>query len=438
MRLFPMSRPPLRVLFALSLVGLTAFGCSSKDDPLDGEGPATVETPAAVTPAETETPAITTPEAVAPEADPEATAETTVADLAAPEQPETDAPAEPAETDPEMAEPAMTEPKLAAPATPVATVGEPAADPKTAEVAVPVDPALPDYARGEVVSGTITSKGSDTMRAVMDFWAEGFKQSHPAVKFELESKGSSSAPTALIEGTALVGVMSRPMKASEIQAFEEKFSYKPTELKTSRDLLAVFVNKDNPVKGLTLPQVDAIFSANRELGLPEQLKTWGQVGVKGPLANRPISLYGRNSASGTYGYFKEVALGDGDFSDSVKEQSGTSGAIQAVSDDNAGIAYSGIGGQTAGVRALPLGLDEGDDLFEPTVKNADSGDYPLARFLLIYVNKTPNKDVQPLTREFLKYVFSKQGQEKVVQAGYFPISATEAAAQLTAAGISTE
>ncbi|QDT16813.1 PstS family phosphate ABC transporter substrate-binding protein [Alienimonas californiensis] len=363
-----MSRPPLRVLLALSLVTLTAFGCSSETDALDGVSGA--------------------PEAVV-------------------------APVE-SGSDPSAAETAAF---------------KPAGD------AVPVDAALPTYERGAAVSGTVISKGSDTMRAVMDYWAEGFSGFYPGVDFEIESKGSSSAPTALIEGSALIGVMSRPMKESEIQDFEKKYGYPPTEIRTSRDLLAVFVNKDNPVEGLTLPEVDAIFSANRNLGLTEKIERWSQVGVDGPLADRPISLYGRNSASGTYGYFKEVALGDGDFSNAVKEQSGTSGAIQAVSDDKAGIAYSGIGGTTAGVRALPLAAEDGGEYFEPTVENADTGDYPLARFLLIYVNKKPDAPLEPLPTEFLKYVFSKQGQQRVVQAGYFPVSAKEAAAQLENAGI---
>ena len=318
------------------------------------------------------------------------------------------------------------------PATPTAPVGSDAATPA---VAVPVDAALPMYERGESVTGTITAKGSDTMGDMVSYWSDGLSEFHPSVEAELESDGSSSAPTALIEGTALIGMMSRPMKDSELQAFEAKFGYPPTEIRTSRDLLAVFVHKDNAVKGLTLPQVDAIFSANRNLGNAEPIERWGQVGVTGPLAERPISLYGRNSASGTYGYFKEVALGGGDYSDKVKEQPATSGAIQAVGADPTGIAYSGIGGKTAGVRALPLAADEGGEFYEPTVANADTGNYPLARFLLIYVNKAPGEDLTPLQREFLRYVFSKQGQEKVVQAGYFPVSADEAEEELTKVGV---
>ena len=316
----------------------------------------------------------------------------------------------------------------------VTTDGTPA---PAAGAAVELDPALPAYERGEGVSGTITSRGSDTMRALMDYWSEGFNNVYPGVDAEIESKGSSSAPAALIEGTALFGVMSRPMKADERQKFEQKFGYPPTELRSSRDLLAVFVNKDNPVAetGLTLPQVDAIFSANRELGMPEKVKRWGQVGVEGPLAGQNIAVFGRNSASGTYGYFKDVALGGGDYADTVQEQSGTSGVITAVADAPAGIGYSGIGGATAGVRAVPLAADEGGAYYEPTVENADTGNYPLARFLYIYVNKAPDEDLSPLQREFLKFVFSREGQRGVVDAQYFPMKADEAAAELEKVGV---
>ena len=300
-----------------------------------------------------------------------------------------------------------------------------------------LDPTLPAYVRGEGVSGTITSRGSDTMRPLMELWAEGFNEVYPGVKADLKFDGSSSAPTALIEGTTLFGAMSRPMKPGERQEFEAKYGYPPTELSSSRDLLAVFVNKDNPVAdaGLTLPQVDAIFSANRELGLPDRAERWGQVGVDGPLADQNIAVFGRNSTSGTYGYFKDEALGGGDFADAVQEQPGTSGVVTAVGDNPAAIGYSGIGGATAGVRAVPLAADDGGEFYEATVENADSGNYPLARFLYIYVNKPPETPLSPLQREFLKYVFSRDGQAKVVDAQYFPMKATEAAAELEKVGV---
>ena len=202
---------------------------------------------------------------------------------------------------------------------------------------VTVDEKLAEYEPTSGVTGTIKSVGSDTMNNLMSLWAEGFNKFYPAVRVEIEGKGSSTAPPALIEGTANFGPMSRDMKASEIDEFEAKFGYKPTLLPTSIDMLAVYVNKDNPIEGLSLPQVDAIFSGTRKLGAAKDITKWGDVGLTGAWATGPISLYGRNSASGTYGYFKEHALGKGDFKDSVKEQPGSSAVVQGVASEKLGI-----------------------------------------------------------------------------------------------------
>jgi phosphate transport system substrate-binding protein len=170
--------------------------------------------------------------------------------------------------------------------------------------AVNIDPALPEYRPVEGVSGNLKSIGSDTMNNEMTLWAEGFQAMYPNVQIEIEGKGSSTAPAALIAGTAHFGPMSRPMKAKEIDDFEKRFGYKPTAFRTSIDMLAVYVHKDNPIKGLTFQQVDAIFSKTRKGGLDKDIRTWGDLGLTGEWADKPISLYGRNSASGTYGFFK--------------------------------------------------------------------------------------------------------------------------------------
>lgn len=300
---------------------------------------------------------------------------------------------------------------------------------------VQVDPNLPEYQPVEGVSGTIKSVGSDTLNNLMTLWAEGFQKMYPNVQVEIEGKGSSTAPPALIEGTSNFGPMSREMKGAEIDAFEARYGYKPTPLPTSIDMLAVYVHKDNPVEGLSLPQVDAIFSKSRKLGHPDNITTWGQAGLTGDWANRPISLYGRNSASGTYGYFKEHALGKGDYKDAVKEQPGSSSVVQGVASDMAGIGYSGIGYKTADVRAVPLAIETGDSYVPATPEYAYTGEYPLARFLYVYVNKKPNEDLDPLRREFIKYVFSKQGQSDVVKDGYFPVTAQIAEQTLEKLGI---
>jgi phosphate transport system substrate-binding protein len=223
-----------------------------------------------------------------------------------------------------------------------------------ADTPITLDPTLKGYAKVSGVSGNLNSIGSDTLNNLMTLWAEGFRKQYPNVKIQIEGKGSSTAPPALIEGTAQLGPMSRTMKNTEIDAFERKFRYKPTAIPVAIDALAVYVNKDNPVQGLTMGQVDAIFSKSRRVGYKENIQSWNQAGVDGELGGNPISIYGRNSASGTYGFFKEHALKNGDFKDEVKEQPGSASVVQSVSEDQAGIGYSGIGYLTSNVRAVPL------------------------------------------------------------------------------------
>ncbi len=287
---------------------------------------------------------------------------------------------------------------------------------------IEVDAELPSYEKVSGISGNLNSIGSDTFNNLMTLWAEGFKKVYPNVNVQIEGKGSSTAPPALIEATAQLGPMSRAMKSKELDAFEKKFGYKPTPIRTSLDSLAVFVNKDNPIKGLNLQQVDALFSRNRKCGAIADATVWGDLGLTDAWTSAPISLYGRNSASGTYGFFKKKALCKGDYKDTVKEQPGSASVVQGVSEDRNGAGYSGIGYTTSGVHPIPL-VKEGSDYVEPTYDNVAGGQYPLARFLYVYVNKEPNKTIDPLTKEFLKFVLSKEGQEIVVKDGYYPMSA---------------
>lgn len=305
----------------------------------------------------------------------------------------------------------------------------------TATHAQTLDPKLVDYKKAAGVSGNLKSIGSDTLNNLMTLWAEGYKANYPNVKIEIEGKGSSTAPPALVSGTAHFGPMSRPMKAKEIEDFEKKYGYKPAVVRSAVDALAVFVHKDNPIKCLSLQQVDAIFSKNRKGGLKDNAATWGQVGLTGEWASKPISLYGRNSASGTYGYFKEVALFNGDYKDSVKEQPGSSAVVQGVASDKFAIGYSGVGYKTADVRTVPLAAKEGAKCFDANAENAYSGDYPLSRFLYIYVNRNPNQGFDPLRGEFIKFIYSKQGQQVVIKDGYFPITSAIAQQDLKALGL---
>lgn len=300
--------------------------------------------------------------------------------------------------------------------------------------ALEVDVKLSEYKPVSGVSGNIKSIGSDTLNNLMTLWSEGFRSVYPSVKIEIEGKGSSTAPPALIEGTAQFGPMSREMKAQEEETFEKKFGYKPAKARVAVDSLAVFVHKDNPIKCLTLQQLDAIFSKTRKGGAAADVTKWGDLGLKGEWADKPISLYGRNSASGTYGYFKEEALFKGDFKDTVKEQPGSSAVVQGVASDKYGIGYSGVGYKTADVRAVPLAVKEGA-CFEATAENAYGGDYPLARFLYVYLNKNPNQPLDPARTEFIRYVYSKQGQQVVVKDGFYPIVKELADQELNALGI---
>jgi phosphate transport system substrate-binding protein len=285
---------------------------------------------------------------------------------------------------------------------------------------VAVDSKIKPYAKSAGVTGNLNSIGSDTLNNVMSLWAESFKGIYPNVKIQIEGKGSATAPPALIEGTSQLGPMSREMKSTEVDAFEKKYGYKPTAIRVAIDSLAVFVHKDNPVKGLTLQQVDSIFSSTFKAG-GKDITKWGELGLTGSWASKPISLYGRNSASGTYGYFKEHALAKGDYKPTVKEQPGSSSVVQSVGTDLAAIGYSGIGYKTSEVRAVPLAAKAGGKFIEANYENCLSGDYPMARFLYIYVNKKPGQPLDKLTEEFLKFVLSKEGQQVVVKDGYFPL-----------------
>ena len=309
--------------------------------------------------------------------------------------------------------------------TPIAAVAE----------MIQVDQHLPTYTKVEGISGTLNSVGSDTMNNLLKFWGEAFRKYYPGVNIQIEGKGSSTAPPALIAGTAQLGPMSRAMKSREIDEFETKYGFKPTQIRTSLDALAVFVHKDNPIKGLSLEKVDAVFSKTRKLGYSEDITTWGQAGLTGDWADKPISIYGRNSASGTYGFFKDEALGKGDYKDEVKEQPGSASVVQGVTEDKYAIGYSGIGYRTSGVRAIALAEKEGGQMFEPSFENVVDRHYPLARYLYLYVVKDPNQPLSPLVGEFVRFILSKEGQQIVVKDGYLPIPAKVADEQLAALGL---
>lgn len=288
---------------------------------------------------------------------------------------------------------------------------------------IEVDPGLKDYQVASGVSGNLSSIGSDTLANLMTLWAEEFKRAYPNVNVQIQAAGSSTAPPALTEGTSSFGPMSRKMKDKELEAFESRFGYKPTAVPVAIDALAVYVHKDNPIPGMSIAEVDAVFSSTRKCGADDDIANWGALGLPGAWATRDIQLFGRNSVSGTYGYFKGKALCKGDFKNTVNEQPGSASVVQSVSTSINGIGYSGIGYKTSSVRSVPLSKKPGDTPVDATPENAVTGDYPLSRFLYVYVNKDPNKALSPLEREFVKLVYSRQGQEVVVKDGYIPLPA---------------
>jgi phosphate transport system substrate-binding protein len=289
--------------------------------------------------------------------------------------------------------------------------------------AVSVDEGVPVYKAVSGISGNLSSVGSDTLANLMTLWAESFKRSYPNVNIQIQAAGSSTAPPALTEATSNFGPMSRKMKAKEIASFEDRYGYKPTAIPVAIDALAVYVNKDNPVKGMAIPDVDAVFSSTRKCGGDKGITKWGDLGLTGNWKKRDIQIYGRNSVSGTYGYFKKKALCKGDYKNNVNEQPGSASVVQSVSSSMNGIGYSGIGYKTSGVRAVPLTKKAGGEFIDATPENAVSGKYPLSRFLYVYVNKKPNNELAPLDKEFIKLILSKQGQEVVIKDGYIPLPA---------------
>ncbi|MBD1585983.1 phosphate ABC transporter substrate-binding protein PstS family protein [Pseudomonas typographi] len=301
-----------------------------------------------------------------------------------------------------------------------------------------VDPLIPTYHTTSGVAGNLSSVGSDTLANLVSLWAEAFRHEYPGVNVQVQAAGSSTAPPALTAGTANLGPMSRKMRDVELQAFEQKYGYKPTAVAVAMDALAVFVHKDNPIQGLTLAQVDAIFSSTRLCGAPAPVRTWGELGVGAGLAGTPLQLYGRNSVSGTYGFFKEQALCKGDFKANVNEQPGSASVVQAVSSSLNGIGYSGIGYRTAGVRSVPLARDAGGPYVEDSEANALNGRYPLARYMYVYVNKAPDRALAPLEAEFIKLVLSQAGQQIVSKDGYIPLPAGAIEHSLAELGLSPQ
>ncbi|MDD1795960.1 phosphate ABC transporter substrate-binding protein [Enterovibrio sp. ZSDZ42] len=284
------------------------------------------------------------------------------------------------------------------------------------------DDHLPVYHRADNISGNLSTVGSDTLANLVTQWGALFKKYYPSVNVQIQTSGSSTAVPALIEATAQFGTMSRQMRPREVALFERKYGYPPTAIKVAIDAMAIFVHQDNPLTTLDLTQVDALFSETLRCGSTERFEKWGQLGLGGSWDKRNIQLFGRNSVSGTYGFFKDKALCDGDFRADVNEQPGSASVVQSVSTSLNAIGYAGVGYRTAGSKMLPLEVD-GEQVFA-TVDNVTSGEYPLSRYLYVYVNKVPDKPLAPLESEFVELILSRQGQALAAGEGFVPLPAS--------------
>ncbi|MGB9098256.1 PstS family phosphate ABC transporter substrate-binding protein [Erwinia sp.] len=273
-----------------------------------------------------------------------------------------------------------------------------------------------------MLAGNLTSVGSDTLGTLMTLWGESFNQRYPGVNVQVQAAGSSTAPTSLAAGAAQIGAMSRPMQAVERQLFEDSYGYAPVAVPVAMDALVVVVNQDNPLQGLNTKQLDAIFSVTRRCGSLAAVHRWGDLQLTQPSwVSRPLQRFGRNSASGTWGFFKQQALCKGDFRNDVAEYPGSAAVVQAVAGTLNAIGYASMGIHLSGVKTLPIS-HEGHDWIQPDAANIRSGRYPYSRQLYLYVNKPPGKPLEPLTAAFLHHVLSAQGQALVTQAGYLPLS----------------
>jgi phosphate transport system substrate-binding protein len=270
------------------------------------------------------------------------------------------------------------------------------------------------------LEGSLTCVGSDTLSVIVTYWAEGFQELYPKVQIGIESKGSATAPPALTDGTAQIGPMSRPMNQQEIAAFTARHGHPPTAITVAIDALSVFVHPDNPITGLSLAQLDAVFGGERRRG-GEAARTWGDLGLGGTLHGATITAYGRNPYSGSYQFFMDTVLRGGKYRDAVKQLPGSSAVVAAVADDPAGIGYAGIGYTSQRVRLLPV--HNGTEFVPPTREHALDGSYPLARPLFLCIDAAPGRPLPPLVHEFLRFVLSAQGQRLIEKEGFFPLPA---------------
>ena len=293
--------------------------------------------------------------------------------------------------------------------------------PAWAQLKPELDAKLPAYQPTKQISGSLLIAGSDTMHPLTEAWAAELRRLYPSVTATVKSGGSEAGLALLFEGKAQVAAMSRKMRQQEIVEFKREFGYEPTEVPVGVDALAVYVHKDNPLPGLTLAELDAMFSDERRRGLLYNLRQWSDFMLEGDWSAAPIHLYGPNRLSGTTSFFQEHVCNEAPLKKQVEMRAGSASVVVAVAQDRFGIGFSGIGYRTSDVRPIPLASVSGGRYVEPTFQSAMDGSYPLRRHLYLYINRAPKVPVPPTIAELVKLALSQQGQQVVIAKGYYPL-----------------
>ena len=284
---------------------------------------------------------------------------------------------------------------------------------------------VPASAAPAPIAGSLTIVGSDTASALVLRWSDAFRQQHAGVRVQIQAPGSASAPIALLEGAADIGMMSRPMSEGETDAFRRRYGYAPTRVAVAHDAIVVFVNPANPLQSITRRELDAIYSSTLRCGGAEPLTRWDRLGA--PAGH--ILATGRNNASGTSEFFREQALCGGDYRSDVVVWPGHGATVAAVAGNREAIGYAGIGYVNGLVKPLAYAPDDAGQAVAPVMANVMNGDYALSRLLYLYVNQPPDRAPAPLPAAFLGYVLSADAQALIAEEGFLPLASAEREAE---------
>ncbi|MBI4913865.1 MAG: substrate-binding domain-containing protein [Acidobacteria bacterium] len=279
---------------------------------------------------------------------------------------------------------------------------------------------IPKYAPKVRVRGVLEVPGTDSLSDLGDEWNRSFRQFHPEGRLIYLPKLSKEAIKDLNDGVRAVIVSAREMTSEEMQAFRTKFGYMPMRIPVCLDANIVFVNKTNPITSITMEQLDAIYGKDRKGGLKEPLQTWGDLGVRGDLAKRPINAYAREEGSAIRATFAAATLLGGDFRPGIAARGDSSSLAESILTDQAGIAFGPMASWYTTNKILPVVPYQGSDARLPTQEMVTTSRYPMPMLYYAYVNRPPGQALDPAVDEFLHFVLSQEGQNTVADVGLFP------------------